>query len=561
MKNFGKNKPIKINLGCGSDYREGWVNVDALEYFQPDLVHDLTSPLPFPDQSVTYILAQDILEHFTKEDLPILLKEIGRLVQKNGQVEIRVPSVSAIYSRLAAFPEARNQFLYGTTEHTGIFGVHKVGLTPEYLTHLFISQGFSVTQWTVCDTNYHAIFTKTNRKISLQSVAVLAHTFGLGGAEQFITQLAEYFKQQDIDVEVWTNYQPWIQLLKSKNISTKKVPVAIDVVGDWKGLLKALLLLPLVFLTDGWVVWQMRKNTAILLAGFSQKPTVSWWAALWRRPLVWIEFGPLESVLSKFHQLPKLWYYLAKSLPQLVVVPSSHTFQHLISGAKIDLAKLRKVPCAVRLENQKAKTITSINNRVVCVSRLEPGKGQDRLITAFKIVVKRIPTAELRIVGEGGFSTELSTLIKKHQLEKRVQLVGRVADVATEMQQASICVLPSTWPLEGFGLTLIEAMAMGKPVIAFDQPPLNELVVHGQTGILVPDDSTNQEKALADAIIDLLNNHQLQISLGKKAKNYVQKNYLFDQIGPMYVGVLEEALARRQAQKELLAVGWSRVNE
>ena len=562
MKNSkNTNQLTKVNLGCGFDYRQGWVNVDALTKFKPDSIHDLHSPLPLTNESVDYVLAQDILEHFTKEDLLRLLSDLSRITRIGGLVEIRVPSVTAITNRLRKFPEARNQFLYGATAHTGIFGAHKVGFTPEYLVFLFISNGFELKTWDLQDTNYHAVFKKTNQRALLKSLTIVAHTFGLGGAEQFITQLAEELIKRGIEVTVWTNHLPWIVMLESKKIISNKVPIAIDVIGDWKGLLKAVLQFPLVLITDGWMVWHTKKSDAILLSGFSQKLTVSVWAALWRRPLIWTEFGPLESVLKKFGRLPKLIYYLAKKLPQVIVVPSYHTFHHLISGAKVDLAKLRTIPCGVSIPNESLGGVPAVPNRVVCVSRLEPGKGQDRLIVAFKAVVKAIPTAHLRIIGEGGFDQTLRKLIEKNQLTKHVELIGRVPNSLEEMKQAEICVVPSTWALEGFGITVVEAMRLAKPVIVFDTPPLNELIENEETGIVIRDDASQNESQLAKSIIRLLRDAQLRVNLGNSARKRAKQNYSFEKIGASYIQTFEEAKIRLQARNQLKNMGWSKYNE
>ena len=560
-KSNHKNQSLKINLGCGSDYRQGWVNIDALEKYKPDIIHDLHSALPLADKSVEYVLAQDILEHFTKEDLSSLLVDVSRIMRIGGQVEIRVPSVSAITQRLKRFPEARNQFLYGTTAHTGVFGAHKVGFTPEYLVYLFLNNSFALKSWKLEDTNYHAVFIKTNQRVSLQTLTIVAHTFGLGGAEQFITQLAEDLTKRGIQVVVWTNHKPWIEMLQTNKLLVKKVPIAIDVIGDWKGLLKAIMLFPLVLITDGWLVWQTKKTNAILLSGFSQKLTVSLWAALWRRPLIWIEFGPLESVLKKFSQLPKLLYYLAKKLPQIIIVPSFHTFQHLISGAKVDLAKLRCIPCGVTVPTNILSRSSTIPNRVVCVSRLEPGKGQDRLIVAFKAVVKAIPTAHLRIIGEGGFDQKLHQLIQKNNLKTQVEIVGRVKDSLEEMKQAEICVVPSTWPLEGFGLTVVEAMMLAKPVIVFDTPPLNELVENEVTGLVINDDASHNESELTKSIIRLLKDSQLREKLGRSAQFLAKQKYTFRNVGVEYIRVMEEAMLRKEAQAQLKNIGWKNFNE
>lgn len=550
----------KINLGCGFDHREGWINIDAVPAVHPDLMHDLHEPLPFADNSVVEVLAQDILEHFTKEKVTEVIAEIGRVVKLGGKVTLRVPSISAITEQLQSSPEARNQFLYGNTAETGIFGAHKVGFTPEFLTQLFLTQGFELVSWQLVQTNYQAEFVKKSKPKKLNSVAFLVTTFGRGGAEEFITNLALYLQAQGTQVTIWTNFRPWMTELERQSITTQQMPLALDVIGNWKGLLKSLLLLPVVVLTDGWVVWQTRASDVLVIAGFSQKLTFSWWARVFKRPLAWIEFGPLGSVAKKFFYLPKVWYYLAKWQPSVIIVPSKHTFMKLITEMKVDLAKLRKIVCAVPPPAKKRATVQP-PNLVVCVSRLEPGKGQDRLIVAFARVVKSIPDAKLRIVGEGQYETTLNQLIKKHRLQQSVTLVGRTESAIEEMRQGDVCVFPSTWSLEGFGLTVIEAMSLAKPVLMFDRPPQNELVTDEITGTLIPEQDDAKETKLANALIQLLKDKRGRAAMGRRAFAEYQTKYTFEQVGPAYEAVFIETKARMQAQKQLARAGWQKYDE
>jgi len=57
---------MKLHLGCGTKRKEGWINIDSVAALQPDLVHDISQPLPYDDLSADEILAEDILEHFDK---------------------------------------------------------------------------------------------------------------------------------------------------------------------------------------------------------------------------------------------------------------------------------------------------------------------------------------------------------------------------------------------------------------------------------------------------------------------------------------------------------------
>lgn len=79
----------KLNVGCGTDIKKDWVNLDNANLPGVDVVHDINDlPLPFEDDEFDYILCQDILEHI--EYIPVL-KELHRILKEKGIIEIRVP--------------------------------------------------------------------------------------------------------------------------------------------------------------------------------------------------------------------------------------------------------------------------------------------------------------------------------------------------------------------------------------------------------------------------------------------------------------------------------------
>lgn len=86
----------RLNLGCGHDIREGWINLDISPIEGVDVVHDINNlPLPFDNESMDYILCQDIFEHI--EYIP-LLEELHRILKPGGIVEIRVPHFSSRFN-------------------------------------------------------------------------------------------------------------------------------------------------------------------------------------------------------------------------------------------------------------------------------------------------------------------------------------------------------------------------------------------------------------------------------------------------------------------------------
>ncbi len=83
----------KLHLGCGNDYKEGWLNCDISKQVNPDMVIDLESKLPFKDNSTFRILTCHTLEHINNF-IP-LMHEIHRICKPNSKVEILVPFYSA----------------------------------------------------------------------------------------------------------------------------------------------------------------------------------------------------------------------------------------------------------------------------------------------------------------------------------------------------------------------------------------------------------------------------------------------------------------------------------
>jgi len=91
---------VKLNLGCGSDIKEGFVNIDLIKQQGVDVVHDLSKSLPYESGSVDFILASDVLEHFPKAKCHGILKDWVRVLRSGGQIHVRVPNIELICEKL-----------------------------------------------------------------------------------------------------------------------------------------------------------------------------------------------------------------------------------------------------------------------------------------------------------------------------------------------------------------------------------------------------------------------------------------------------------------------------
>lgn len=532
---------MKLNLGCGKDYRPGYVNVDVLPGVGADVVRDITQTLPWADGGVEEVVAQDVLEHLTLEQQRGVLGEIARVLQPNGRLVCRLPNVDDIIERFAADVEVRNLFLYGDTRESGVWGAHKSAHTPVTFTALALRMGLKLVQIRSVDTNFEFAFVKAPVDLSVHQITFINQTLGVGGAETFNAQLLKWWGRKKIAISAYVAGKVFWP-------AARPIPVVVDLIGNWKGLIKGLVLVPLAAVYYLGLVLHERKTDVVFMTGFIEKILVTPWARLLNTPVVWEEFGPLETIFKKFFGLPKLLYLLVKDLPDYVVVPSQHTLRSLVTSAHVSSAKLVVVPCARDLTPTKYQRPGARSLTVVCVSRLEKGKGQDVLLEAWPDVVKQMPGARLRLVGAGDRYPELKSQISALKLTGSAVLTGYVPDALVEIAKSQICVCPSLWPLEGFGLVAVEAMALGKPVVGFDCPPLSE-IVDSSCGILVP---PNDRLALANAIVKLLQHPRLAATLGQAGQAKYRRRYSLEKVGPSYLELFEQALARKVA-RELLS--------
>jgi len=150
---------------------------------------------------------------------------------------------------------------------------------------------------------------------------------------------------------------------------------------------------------------------------------------------------------------------------------------------------------------------------VVAAGRLVPAKGFDRLVPAFAAVSARHPDWSLRIYGTGGERALLEGLVHRHGLERCVQLMGFAGHLDEELAEASVFVLSSR--NEGFPMVLLEAMAVGVPVVSFDcRNGPADLVTDGVDGLLVPQGDV---VGLAEAMCRLIEEPGWRREMGQAA--------------------------------------------
>ncbi|MCU0551777.1 MAG: hypothetical protein MUC48_20745 [Leptolyngbya sp. Prado105] len=142
----------KLNLGCGYDYREGYLNVDMLWFVNPDILGDFRSLPNLPSNFYKEIIAQDCLEHIPRCDSKPTLREWHRLLAPNGVLKIRVPNLPGLLTlfnredqQTLAAQENLIQCLFGTQALEGDW--HLSGFSEMVLRSYLEEIGFDRIQF------------------------------------------------------------------------------------------------------------------------------------------------------------------------------------------------------------------------------------------------------------------------------------------------------------------------------------------------------------------------------------------------------------------------------
>lgn len=173
----------------------------------------------------------------------------------------------------------------------------------------------------------------------------------------------------------------------------------------------------------------------------------------------------------------------------------------------------------------------------ICVARLSPLKDFPTLLRAVRLVLPHVPDFRLQIVGNGPERPTIEALIDELNIRPHVELLGERHDVPELLAKAGFFVSSSL--SEGISLTLLEAMAVGLPVVTTAVGGNSEIVADRQTGRLVP---ASDPMSLARAIVDLCNERDLWFSFGLLGRQRVEQNFEIRDMVRNYEALYEELL-------------------
>ncbi|MCX6134102.1 MAG: glycosyltransferase family 4 protein [Ignavibacteriales bacterium] len=178
------------------------------------------------------------------------------------------------------------------------------------------------------------------------------------------------------------------------------------------------------------------------------------------------------------------------------------------------------------------------------LGRLKKYKSVDHLLRAFQIVLKDVPDAQLKIIGDGDFRAELQRLAGELGIAERVEFTGYVSESEKVRQLHQMTLAVNCSAKEGWGLTVIEANACGVPVVASDVPGLRDSVVDEKTGFLYEFGNIEQ---LAQKITLVLRDENLRNRMRVNAIAW-GRSFNWEESAGKMIGFLEGVIERKRVR-------------
>ena len=344
----------------------------------------------------------------------------------------------------------------------------------------------------------------------------------IGGAEVFVTHLVSSFEEMGVQVGVFCpKGRPFVEYVRARGVS----PITWKTHGKFDPL--TIIRLARLLKRGRYDVIHTHLSTASLLGAFAAK-------LAGRRSAAHVHG---LNTATCFRYSDRLIAVSRAVKSHLVAQGIKEHKIHVVHNG-VDLVKYQ--PTGTREARAafdgSAIAIEPDELLLGVFGRLSSEKGQRVAIEAMFLISKEYPGARLAIVGDGGDMDDLKSATAALGLNDRVIFTGFVQDVRGIMGACDAVVVPSSRG-EGFGLAAVEAMALGKPVVASDQGGLKEIIIHNETGLLTP---PNDPQSLAEAVCSILADPKEAELMGCKGRERVEKHFALGEQMRKVLDVLQE---------------------
>lgn len=284
----------------------------------------------------------------------------------------------------------------------------------------------------------------------------------------------------------------------------------------------------LIFWKSAWIARELEnKQIQLIHSHFAWLPAASAWVI---SRLIGIPFTVTTHAYDIFSIKNDLLKLTTREAARVITISENNKRTMLIMDEQLEPNKIHLIHCGVDLDffHQNAGVNTGENDQlqITSVGSLIEKKGHEYLIRACNVLKAQGINFNTIIVGGGYLDQKLNDLILKLGLVNQVSLVGKKSQrwVRDRLSKSNVFVLACTnsGDLDGIPVSMMEAMAMGVPVISTSVSGIPELVRNEETGLLVPE---RDPKSLAAAIIRLASDPLLRQKLVDQGRMLIEQEY------------------------------------
>ncbi|MCW3133200.1 MAG: glycosyltransferase family 4 protein [Methanophagales archaeon] len=253
----------------------------------------------------------------------------------------------------------------------------------------------------------------------------------------------------------------------------------------------------------------------------------------------------IANYIAKFYNVTMLKLLLREADIIIITQPNYCNYSYHLKQYK---DKIKVIPNGVDIERFKPLNVEKEEKTLFFLSSLDEFhryKGLDYLLEGLIIIKKRIQDVKLIIGGEGKLLNYYKQRVILMGLEDNVEFVGFIPDekIVEYYNKCDIFVLPSiSAKQEGFGIVLQEAMACERPVVSTEIVGVAEDVRERNAGRIV---KPKDERALAEAIIEILEDKNLARKMGKNGRQLVEEKYTWEKVAEMVENVYNEVMMKK----------------
>ena len=369
-----------------------------------------------------------------------------------------------------------------------------------------------------------------------------AQEYDFGGAERFVVFLCSELKKCNYNPIVISKHSRLRNALDKQSIQTIKGPwLSWQNWSGKKALLSPIYVLWQIFLIVYYLFLFIRLKPAIIhIQGKDDFIGATIAGRMLNIKVIWTDHADLKHILKnvnvKFkNPTGKLVYWAGKFANVITLISKSE--KELISANLNKSDEIKRkfliIPNGIIDGFEKYKYQKHNGNIFCIVSRLVTDKGIIEAIKAFEKISNK--NDKLVIVGDGPEEKKIKSIVRKDNVIFR----GYLEDPLFEIARCDVFLHPTYH--EGFGISIIEASMLNKPIIASRVGAIPEIITDGLNGILIPEQNI---EALAGAMVNLINNPDLKSKLGDNARKQYLEKFQFDKIIrdefiPLYEGKYE----------------------